>query len=182
MRRACAPCGCCVSAFSFTTISRGASGSKARIWSRSQDALGAPLREAYHVGFTYADCWVDDSRLVVLNALDAKERGATISVGARLFSAARRGTAGARRCADGETIEARALVNAAGPWVSQVIEDALPSRSRKHVRLVKGSHLVMRKLYDGAHAYILQNPDGRIVFAIPYEHDFTLDRHDGRLL
>ena len=140
----------------------------------SQDALGAPLRDAYRVGFTYADCWVDDSRLVVLNARDAAERGATISVGAKLVHAARQGDRWRATLADGETDQARALVNAAGPWVSQVIEDALHIPSRKHVRLVKGSHLVLRKLFEGAHAYILQNPDGRIVFAIPYEREFTL--------
>ncbi|MGJ0513485.1 glycerol-3-phosphate dehydrogenase [Methylocystis sp.] len=140
----------------------------------SQDAFGAPLRDAYRVGFTYADCWVDDSRLVVLNARDATERGATISVGAKLVQAVRCGDRWRATLADGETIQTRALVNAAGPWVSQVIEDALHIHSRKHVRLVKGSHLVLRKLFDGAHAYILQNPDGRIVFAIPYEHEFTL--------
>ncbi|MEF3367557.1 glycerol-3-phosphate dehydrogenase [Methylocystis sp. 9N] len=138
------------------------------------DALGAPLRDAYSVGFTYADCWVDDARLVVLNAMDSAERGATISVGARLAHAERRGEHWRAALADGETIQTRALVNAAGPWVSQVIEDALHIASRKHVRLVKGSHLVLRKLYDGPQAYILQNPDGRIVFAIPYEQGFTL--------
>jgi glycerol-3-phosphate dehydrogenase len=138
------------------------------------DALGAPLRDAYRVGFTYADCWVNDSRLVVLNARDAAERGATISVGARLAHAERQGDRWRATLADGETIESRALVNAAGPWVSQVLEDALHIHSRKHVRLVKGSHLVLRKLFEGAQAYILQNPDGRIIFAIPYEREFTL--------
>ncbi|MGJ0502225.1 MAG: glycerol-3-phosphate dehydrogenase [Methylocystis sp.] len=138
------------------------------------DPLGAPLRDAYRVGFTYADCWVDDARLVVLNARDAAERGATISVGAKLVHAERRGDCWRATLESGETIETRALINAAGPWVSQVIEDALRIRSRKHVRLVKGSHLVLRKLFEGPQAYILQNPDGRIVFAIPYEDDFTL--------
>ncbi len=141
------------------------------------NALGAPLRESYKTGFTYADCWVDDSRLVVLNALDARERGAAIHVGAKLASAARKGDRWIARI-DGEhgasEVEARVLVNAAGPWVSRVIDDALHLRSRKHARLVKGSHLVTRKLFDGDHAYILQNPDKRIVFAIPYEADFTL--------
>lgn len=137
----------------------------------------APLREGYKTGFTYADCWVDDARLVVLNALDAHERGATISVGARLVSAKRVGGAWRAIVAhtDGEEdIEARALVNAAGPWVSQVIESALHVDAHKHARLVKGSHIVTRKLYEGDHAYILQNADKRIVFAIPYEQDFTL--------
>lgn len=138
------------------------------------DALGAPLRDIYSVGFTYADCWVDDSRLVVLNALDAKERGATISVGTKLIEAKREDAHWVATLEGGARFEARALVNAAGPWVSQVIEGALHVPSRKHVRLVKGSHIVTRKLYEGEHAYILQNPDGRIVFAIPYERDFTL--------
>ena len=138
------------------------------------NAYGAPLRDAYRVGFTYADCWVDDARLVVLNALDAKERGATISVGAKVMRARRVEDHWRVELGSGEEIAARALVNAAGPWVSHIIEDVLSVPSRKHVRLVKGSHLVTRRLYDGAHAYILQNPDGRIVFAIPYENDFTL--------
>jgi glycerol-3-phosphate dehydrogenase len=142
--------------------------------SLKDDALGAPLREIYDVGFTYADCWVDDSRLVVMNALDAKECGATISVGTRLVQAKRKGAHWAAKLEGGAEIEARALVNAAGPWVSQVIESALHMHARKHVRLVKGSHLITRKLYEGAQAYILQNADGRIVFAIPYERDFTL--------
>lgn len=136
--------------------------------------LGAPLCADLRRGFTYADCWVEDARLVVLNALDAKERGATISVGARLVSARRADGRWIARLADGEEIEARALVNATGPWVSQVIEQALHVEAHKHVRLVKGSHLVMRSLYDGDHAYIFQNPDRRIVFAIPYEGSFTL--------
>lgn len=138
------------------------------------NAFGAPLRESYNVGFTYADCWVDDARLVVLNALDAKEHGATISVGARLTQARREGDCWTATLESGEQFGARALVNAAGPWVSEVIEGALQAHSRKHVRLVKGSHLVTRRLYEGEHAYILQNPDGRIVFAIPYEREFTL--------
>ncbi|RTL87332.1 MAG: glycerol-3-phosphate dehydrogenase [Hyphomicrobiales bacterium] len=138
------------------------------------DALGAPLRETYSVGFTYADCWVDDSRLVAINALDAKERGATIGVGEKLVEARREAGRWLASLEGGAKIEARALVNAAGPWVSQVIDGALHIASRKHVRLVKGSHLVTRKLYEGAQAYILQNPDGRIVFVIPYEGDFTL--------
>jgi glycerol-3-phosphate dehydrogenase len=138
------------------------------------NALGAPLRESYNIGFTYADCWVDDARFVVLNALDAKERGATISVGTPLVEAKRKAEHWVATLQGGVKVEARALVNAAGPWVSQVIEGALHRHSRKHVRLVKGSHFVTRKLYEGAHAYILQNPDGRIVFAIPYERDFTL--------
>lgn len=142
------------------------------------NALGAPLRETYKTGFTYSDCWVDDSRLVVLNALDAHEHGASIRVGSRLMSATRDNGAWTAIVQDDgggdETVQARVLVNAAGPWVSRVMDDALHLHSRKHVRLVKGSHIVVRRLYDGGHAYIFQNPDKRIVFAIPYEHEFTL--------
>lgn len=141
-------------------------------------ALGAPLRAAYKIGFTYSDCWVDDSRLVVLNALDAHERGADIRVRATFESAKRRDGAWTatlqNESGESESVEAKALVNAAGPWVSRVLDDALHLHSRKHVRLVKGSHVVTRKLYDGDHAYILQNPDKRIIFAIPYEQEFTL--------
>jgi glycerol-3-phosphate dehydrogenase len=140
--------------------------------------LGAPLRAAYKIGFTYSDCWVDDSRLVVLNALDAYERGADIRVRTTFVSAKRRDGAWTATLqsegGESESVRAKALVNAAGPWVSRVLDDALHLHSRKHVRLVKGSHVVTRKLYDGDHAYILQNPDKRIIFAIPYEQEFTL--------
>jgi glycerol-3-phosphate dehydrogenase len=138
---------------------------------------GAPLRPQFTRGFSYSDCWADDSRLVALNALDAHERGARICNGAKLIAAAREN---GRWRADVETprgperIEARGLVNAAGPWASEVVENRLHAIAHKHVRLVKGSHLVTRRLYDGAHAYILQNADKRIVFVIPYEDDFTL--------
>jgi len=141
-------------------------------------AFGAPLTADHRLGFSYYDCQVDDSRLVILEALDAFERGADIRVGAKLVGARREGpqwiasVAGA----DGrlEEIRGRALVNASGPWVSQTLEHRLGLRSRKHVRLVKGSHIVTRRLYEGAQAYMLQRPDKRIIFAIPFEEDFTL--------
>ncbi len=139
--------------------------------------LGAPLRQSYRKGFTYADCRVDDARLVVAYALDARDRGADVRVGAKLVDARRRDDRWVARVAyrgEESDVEARALVNAAGPYVSTVLSDALHARSRKAVRLVKGSHIVTRKLYDGAHAYILQNPDKRVIFVIPYEQDFTL--------
>lgn len=140
--------------------------------------LGAPLRDAYQIGFSYFDCWVDDARLVVLEALDAFERGAQVRVGAKLIGATReqgmwratiRDAGGRIDCVSGQV-----LVNASGPWVSQTLEHGLGLHSQKHVRLVKGSHIVTRRLYDGDHAYILQNPDKRIIFAIPFEQDFTL--------
>lgn len=144
----------------------------------TSSAIGAPLRSAYKVGFTYSDCWVDDARLVVLNALDAFEHGADIRVRTRLTSARRANGAWTATLQNengaSEEVRARVLVNAAGPWVSHVLHDALRLHSRKHVRLVKGSHIVVRRIYEGDHAYIFQNPDKRIVFAIPYEHAFTL--------
>lgn len=141
--------------------------------------LGAPLRPGIARGFVYSDCWVEDSRLVVLTALDARERGATILTRTRLERAERVGgvwRAHLRALADGEprVVEARAVVNAAGPWVDAVIRTRLNQTSAKTVRLVKGSHIVVPRLFDGDHAYILQNDDRRIVFAIPYEGRFTL--------
>ena len=127
--------------------------------------------------FVYSDCWVEDSRLVALNAVDAAERGAMIRTRARLVDATR-GTEGwtATIEADGarHEVKARAVVNAAGPWVADVLGRAGGSRTDRGVRLVKGSHIVVPRLYEGDHAFMLQNPDRRIVFAIPYEGDFTL--------
>jgi glycerol-3-phosphate dehydrogenase len=142
------------------------------------NAYGAPLAAGYRLGFSYYDCWVDDSRLVVLEAMDARERGARVEVGAKLLGARRDGDVWLAQISgsDGriESARARALINASGPWVSETLAQRLDLRSRKHVRLVKGSHIVTRRLYPGDHAYVLQRPDGRIVFAIPFEEDFTL--------
>ncbi|WBY16303.1 glycerol-3-phosphate dehydrogenase [Erythrobacteraceae bacterium WH01K] len=129
-------------------------------------------------GFEYSDCWVEDSRLVVLNAMDAATHGADIRTRAACTALARAGDRWtATLSAQGgkqESVTARAVVNAAGPWVDEVLGRALPGESHQNLRLVKGSHLVTRRLYEGEHAYIFQNGDGRIVFAIPYERDFTL--------
>jgi glycerol-3-phosphate dehydrogenase len=140
---------------------------------------GAPLKPAFRRGFVYSDGWVDDARLVVLNALDAAERGAAVHV--------RTACVDARRDADGwtarfegpdgtgTTVRARALVNAAGPWAARFLGEQAHSAERvRPLRLVRGSHIVVPKLFDHPYAYIFQNPDGRIVFAIPYERDFTL--------
>ncbi|MDR6955271.1 glycerol-3-phosphate dehydrogenase [Ancylobacter sp. 3268] len=147
----------------------------------TRDEAGRPLRAGYTRGFEYSDCWVEDSRLVVLNALDAAERGADIRPRCRVVSAEQAGDhwrievqgsgeeGGAR-----ETIRARVLVNAAGPWVHQVLAQVVRVNSPANVRLVQGSHIVVKKLYDHDRAYIFQNADGRIIFAIPYERDFTL--------
>ena len=139
--------------------------------------LGAGLGTQARRGFVYSDCWVEDSRLVVLNAMDAAERGASIRTRTRLVSAHREaGAWHATLAADGaETVvQARALVNAAGPWVAQVLSGALGRNASARTRLVKGSHIVVPRLYKGDHAYLLQNPDGRVVFVIPYEGAFSL--------
>jgi glycerol-3-phosphate dehydrogenase len=141
--------------------------------------FGSALKPSIARGFVYSDAWVEDSRLVVLNARDAADRGASIRTRTRLIAAHRE--AGLWRV-DLENLQhgtrsfvtARALANAAGPWVAEMLHGALGVHNAKHVRLVKGSHIVVRQLYEGEHAYILQNADRRIVFAIPYEHDFTL--------
>jgi glycerol-3-phosphate dehydrogenase len=138
--------------------------------------LGAPLKRRFRRGFEYSDCWVDDARLVVLNAVDAAERGAVIRTRARCARAERSGTwrlilqnRGQR-----EEASARVLVNAAGPWVGQVAETVIRLPAKAPVRLVKGSHIVVRRLFEHDHAYIFQNADRRILFAIPYQRDFTL--------
>lgn len=128
-------------------------------------------------GFEYSDCWVEDSRLVVLNAVDAKERGADIRTRTECVGLTRDGDLwrATLRDADGESeVRARAVVNAAGPWVDAVLGRALPQERHANLRLIKGSHLIVPKLWDGEHCYIFQNGDGRICFAIPYERDFTL--------
>lgn len=143
-----------------------------------QPPHGAVLQDRLTQGFEYSDCWVEDSRMVVLNAMDARERGARIETRTACTALARRkGLWSATlepRDAEPYTVTARAIVNAAGPWVDRVLAEALPGEARHHLRLVKGSHLVVPKLWDGPHCYIFQNRDGRIVFAIPYEREFTL--------
>ncbi|MFI4868381.1 MAG: glycerol-3-phosphate dehydrogenase [Steroidobacterales bacterium] len=141
--------------------------------------LGEPLQDSLLKGFTYADCTVDDSRLVVLNVRDACERGADIRVGHRLLRATRVGAhwrVEILELASGRsyTALARVLVNAAGPWVGDVLNERIGGRGQRVLRLVKGSHIVVRRMYQGDQAYVLQNPDRRIVFVIPYQHAFTL--------
>jgi glycerol-3-phosphate dehydrogenase len=144
-----------------------------------RDPLGGPLNPRLTKGFSYADCWVDDARLVALNALDARERGAGVLTRTRCVSARRDGgswNAVIETVGTGQRqgLRARCLVNAAGPWVASFVEGALALPHRQRLRLVKGSHIVVPRLYDGEQAYILQHSDRRIVFAIPYEGDYTL--------
>jgi glycerol-3-phosphate dehydrogenase len=142
-------------------------------------AYGAPLRRELHGGFAYSDCTVDDSRLVILNAKDAAERGADVRVGHHFVRAVREGAiwrAEIFNVAAGAAfaVNARAIVNAAGPWVGEVLAGGIGRRSRHPVRLVKGSHIVVPRLYAGEQAYALQHTDRRLVFVIPWEGDFTL--------
>ena len=135
---------------------------------------GAGLRAELKHGFVFSDCRVDDARLVVVNALDASRRGARVLVGSECLSARRDGRHWIVQLSGGETVRARAIVNAAGPWVKQALNQRLGESTRDSVRLVKGSHIVLPSLYPGRHAFILQNDDRRVVFMIPYEDRFTL--------
>ena len=143
-----------------------------------RDVTGAPLKKSYTKGFVYSDGWVDDARLVVLCAIDAVERGATVLTRTAVTSAKRGhdGWAAILTTADGADhgVQARALVNAAGPWAERFLRDQAQLPNVKSLRLVKGSHIVVPKLFDHDHAYIFQNPDKRIIFVQPYEDDFTL--------
>jgi len=135
---------------------------------------GKPLQPRLRRAYEYSDCWVDDARLVVLNARDAAARGADILTRAPVRDARREGEGWTVRLDDGRSFRARVLVDAAGPWVGEVIRDVVHLPTRESVRLVRGSHIVTRRLFDHSKAYFLQGPDGRIIFAIPYEGDFTL--------
>ena len=141
-------------------------------------AAGKPLKPEFTKGFIYSDGWVDDARLVILNALDAAEKGAKILTHTACESAKRVGDkwSALLHTNDGEAlhVNARGLINAAGPWAASFLQDVLHRPSAKSLRLIKGSHIVVKKLFDHPFAYIFQNPDGRIVFAIDYEQDFTL--------
>lgn len=142
-----------------------------------RDEVGRPLREGYARAFEYSDCWVEDSRLVVLNALDAAERGADIRPRSRVIGASHADDhwqVETEQDGERKIVRARVLINAAGPWVHEVLAQVLRVNSPANVRLVQGSHIVVPKLYDHDRAYIFQNGDGRIIFAIPYEQDFTL--------
>lgn len=122
----------------------------------------------------YCDAWVDDARLVVLNAVDAAEHGAEVATRTEFLFARRQGGHWNASLSGGRQVSAGAIVNAAGPWVADVLRGRLSESSRSGVRLIKGSHIVVPRLSDDDHAFILQQPDGRVVFAIPYQHYYTL--------
>ena len=134
--------------------------------------FGAPLSPAITHAFAYSDAWVEDSRLVVLNARDAAARGATVLTRTRFLDATRHADHWLVTLQD-RTVTARALVNAAGPWVAQAL-GCTHAKASGGVRLIRGSHIVLPRLYEGAQAYILQNDDRRVVFVIPYEERFSL--------
>ena len=145
---------------------------------------GAPLKGDFRTGFVYSDGWVDDARLVLLNALDASERGATILTGTECVAVRQQGTgwhATLHSARHGKLdVTARAIVNAAGPWAAKFAGVAAAgnavdsAKKAQGLRLIKGSHIIVPRLFDHPYAYIFQNPDKRIIFAIPYEGQFTL--------
>ncbi|MGI9524399.1 MAG: glycerol-3-phosphate dehydrogenase [Hyphomicrobiaceae bacterium] len=141
--------------------------------------LGEPIRSDLVKGFEYSDCWVEDSRLVVLNARDAVDRGAEIRTRTAFVRLRRTGDHWEATVRDSwtgqeETIQARLIINAAGPWVDSVLGQVAGYNSARNIRLVQGSHIVVKKFFEHDRAYIFQNPDGRIFFVIPYEQDFAL--------
>ena len=145
----------------------------------TRDAAAKPLKPLFSKAFEYSDCRVNDARFVVLNARDAADRGAVIRTRARVVEARREDGCWLVSVEDTlthavEQVRARLLVNAAGPWVDHVLSSALGQNDVHNVRLVQGSHVVVPKKFEDPRAYFFQNKDGRIIFAIPYEEDFTL--------
>jgi glycerol-3-phosphate dehydrogenase len=148
-----------------------------RVLDLADDPAGTPLKPGFHLGFEVSDCVTDDARLVIANAIGARDKGAVIRTRSRCVSARREGSrwqlvlqSGGRR----EVISARALINATGPWVARFVEGIAREKPRTGVRLVKGSHIVVPRLHAHDRSYLLPNDDGRFVFAIPYAGDFTL--------
>ncbi|MDX1739262.1 MAG: glycerol-3-phosphate dehydrogenase, partial [Alphaproteobacteria bacterium] len=147
----------------------------------TKDVTGEPIRDDFRMGFEYSDCWVDDARMVVLNAMSARELGAQINVGEKVVAIHRKGDIWEIEVENAETgekktIQSKMVVNATGPWVDHFLNEtsANDTKDVHNVRLVQGSHVVVKKLFDHDRCYIFQNEDGRIIFAIPYENDFTM--------
>ncbi len=140
---------------------------------------GAALNDKFKLAYEYSDCWVEDARLVALNARDAAERGARILVRTKVVSAERDGDLWHIVSENVDTGKqhahrARAIVNAGGPWVEDVVRNTVRLNTSEGIRLVQGSHIVTKRLFDHDKCYFFQGEDGRIIFAIPYETDFTL--------
>jgi len=145
----------------------------------SKDEAGRPLNQNYKKGFEYSDCAVDDARLVILNALDAAERGASIRTQTKCINLLRNKatwsiTLEDKRNKSQTTVTAKIVINASGPWVDTVLTQLYPEKENNNIRLVQGSHIIVPKLYLHKKSYIFQNKDNRIIFAIPYQQDFTL--------
>ncbi|MGV0876991.1 glycerol-3-phosphate dehydrogenase [Martelella sp. FLE1502] len=150
-----------------------------RVLDLKRDPVGAPLLDKYTRGFEYSDCWVDDARLVVLNAVDAARKGATVLTRTPCVSARREDggwTIETKDMMTGEarTFRAKILVNAAGPWVNDVVRRVAGSNSSRNVRLVKGSHIITEKFWEGPHSYLVQNHDKRVIFINAYEGNKAL--------
>lgn len=150
-----------------------------RVLNLHTDPEGLPIKDEYRKGFEYSDCWVDDARLVILNALGAAEEGATVVTRTCCTSARRENSQWQIMLESGEQktplqVTATALVNAAGPWVDAVIDRVDGVSSKRRIRLVKGSHIVVKKFWDGEQAYLVQNDDKRVIFINPYENDHAL--------
>jgi glycerol-3-phosphate dehydrogenase len=157
----------------------GSSLPKTKTLDLAHDEAGRPLKPIFSKGFEYSDCWVMDTRLVVLNARDAADRGAEILTRTKVIALRRQQDLWMATLEDVSTgicrtVKVRLVVNAAGAWIDAVLRGPLGRNAARNVRLVQGSHIVVRKLYDHDRCYILQNADGRIIFAIPYEADYTL--------
>ncbi|CAN7672256.1 glycerol-3-phosphate dehydrogenase [Mesorhizobium sp. LjRoot246] len=140
---------------------------------------GTPIKDEFKRGFEYSDCWVDDARLVLLNALDARQRGARVLTRTACVAARRENGLWSIDMQDGRTgavtkVRARALINAAGPWVNDIVSRVAGQNSTRNVRLVKGSHIVVPKFWEGRQAYLIQNNDKRVIFVNPYENDLAL--------
>jgi glycerol-3-phosphate dehydrogenase len=145
----------------------------------SVDVSGKPLKPLFTKAFEYSDCWVNDARLVTLNARDAADRGAVIRTRTKVTKAERKAgiwhiTTRDTQTGKEEHVQARMLINAGGPWVDDIIGNTMGKNDARNVRLVQGSHIVVKRMFDHDKCYIFQNADNRIIFAIPYERDFTL--------
>ncbi len=142
------------------------------------DPVGKPLKGSYSTGYEYSDCWVEDSRLVVLTACDAAAKGAVVHTRTTVRKAVRVNDKWqidiCKPDGTSESVQAKVLVNAAGPWVSEVLAQVVGRNDPDKIRSVKGSHIVVDKLYDHDKCYFFQNADNRVCFAIPYETNFTL--------
>jgi D-erythritol 1-phosphate dehydrogenase len=150
-----------------------------RVLDLRRDPEGAALKDGYTRGFEYSDCWVDDARLVILNAVDAAARGAMVLTRTPCISARRMGdmwhvTTRNRLTGEQREFRARMLVNAAGPWVTDIVTRVAGANSARNVRLVKGSHIIVPKFWKGENAYLVQNHDKRVIFINPYERDKAL--------